>query len=59
MDGQLRRANDSAAESKKKLLQAEVKLRQLTKATVKDLKTQVKQKEQEIEVLKQMVRESS
>ena len=37
MEGTMRRASESAAESKKKLLQAEVKIRQLTGATVKDL----------------------
>jgi hypothetical protein len=40
----LRRMTESAAETKKKLMQAEVKIRQLTQATVKDLKTKVKEK---------------
>lgn len=59
LEATLRRANESAAESKKKLLQAEVKLRQLTGATVKDLKMSIKQKQNEIDVLKEMVRASS
>lgn len=59
MEATLRRANESVAESKKKLLQAEVKIRQLTGATVKDLKMNVKQKQNEIDVLKEMVRASS
>ena len=58
-EGVLRRLNESAAETKKKLLQAEVKIRQLTQATVKDLKIKVKQKQDEIDVLKEMVKSSS
>lgn len=59
MEATLRRANESAADLKKKLLQAEVKNRQLTGATVKDLKMSVKQKQSEIDVLKEMVRATS
>jgi len=44
---------------KKKLMQAEVKIRQLTQATVKDLKRKVKEKQNEIEVLKEMVKSTS
>ena len=55
----LRRANESGAETKKKLMQAEVKIRQLTQATVKDLKLRLKQKTDEIEVLKEMVKANS
>ena len=58
-EGVLRRANESNAETKKKLMQAEVKIRQLTQATVKDLKLRLKQKHSEIEVLKEMVKSSS
>lgn len=58
-EGVLRRLNESTAETKKKLLQAEVKIRQLTQATVKDLKIKVKQKQDEIDVLKEMVKSSS
>lgn len=55
----LRRANESNAETKKKLMQAEVKIRQLTQATVKDLKLRLKEKSREIDVLKEMVKSSS
>lgn len=55
----LRRANESGAETKKKLMQAEVKIRQLTQATVKDLKLRLKQKQSEIDVLKDLVKSSS
>lgn len=58
-DGVVRRMTESTAETKKKLMQAEVKIRQLTQATVKDLKTKVKEKQNEIEVLKEMVKSSS
>jgi hypothetical protein len=44
---------------KKKLAQAEVKIRQLTQATIKDLKRKMKEKQNEIEVLKEMVKSSS
>ena len=46
-------------DSRKKLLQAEVKIRQLTQATLKDLKNKVKEKDAEIEVLKEMVKSSN
>jgi chromosome segregation ATPase len=55
----LRRMTESAAETKKKLMQAEVKIRQLTQATVKDLKQKVKEKQNEINVLKEMIKSSS
>ena len=58
-DGVLRRLNESSAETKKKLMQAEVKIRQLTQATVKDLKLKIKDKQNEINVLKEMVKSSS
>ena len=58
-DGVIRRLTDSEAVLKKKLMQAEVKIRQLTQATIKDLKLQIKQKQNEIEVLKEMVKASS
>lgn len=44
---------------RKKLLQAEVKIRQLTQATLKDLKKKIKEKDTEIEVLKEMVKSSN
>lgn len=40
-------------------MQAEVKIRQLTQATVKDLKLKIKDKQNEINVLKEMVKSSS
>lgn len=58
-EGLLRRTIESSAEMKKKLMQAEVKIRQLTQATVKDLKRKVKEKQSEIEVLKEMVKSTS
>jgi ribosomal protein L10 len=36
-----------------------VKIRQLTQATVKDLKNKIKEKNAEIEVLKEMVKSSN
>ena len=41
------------------MLQAEVKIRQLTQATLKDLKAKVKEKDAEIEVLKEMVKSAN
>ena len=58
-DGTIRRMTDSEAVTKKKLMQAEVKIRQLTQATIKDLKLKLKQKTNEIDVLKEMVKSSS
>jgi len=58
-DGVIRRLTDSQAEIKKKLMQAEVKIRQLTQATIKDLKLKLKQKTNEIDVLKEMVKSTS
>ena len=43
-EGQLRRATESSVEMQKKLRQAEVKIRQLTQATIKDLKRKIKEK---------------
>lgn len=58
-DAIIRRMTDSNAETKKKLMQAEVKIRQLTQATIKDLKLKIKGKQDEINVLKEMVKSSS
>lgn len=44
---------------RKKLLQAEVRIRQLTGATIKDLKKKLKEKDTEIEVLKEMVKSAN
>ena len=46
-------------DNRKKLLQAEVKIRQLTQATLKDLKTKLREKDAEIDVLKEMVKSSN
>lgn len=48
-----------ADETKKKLMSSEVKLRQVTQTTMKDLKNKIKEKSDEIEVLKEMVRSSN
>lgn len=59
LDGQLRRQTQQADEARKKLLQAEVKLRQLTQATLKDLRAKLKEKNAEIDVLKEMVKSAN
>ena len=41
------------------MIQAEVKLKQVHNTTVKDLKAQVKEKQAEVEVLKEMVKSSN
>ena len=58
-DSILRRMEETLAETKKKLMQAEVKIRQLTQATLKDLKSKLKEKVNEVEVLKEMVKSST
>lgn len=45
--------NDEAC---KKVMALEVKIKQLTQATIKDLKQQLKERQAEIEVLKEMVK---
>lgn len=55
----VRRATQASDEMKKKLMQAEVKIRQLTQATLKDLKAKLKDKNAEIEVLKEMVKSAN
>ena len=40
-------------------MQSEVKLRQVTQTTLKDLKGKMKEKAQEIEILKEMVKSSN
>mmetsp|Transcript_17993 Transcript_17993/g.30632 ORF Transcript_17993/g.30632 Transcript_17993/m.30632 type:complete len:226 (-) Transcript_17993:145-822(-) len=52
----LRRASESAADSKKKLVQLEVKLKQLTQATIKDLKMELRQRNTEVATLKDMLK---
>ena len=48
-----------ADETKKRLMQAEVKLRQVTQTTLKDLKLKLKEKGNEVEVLKEMVKSAN
>ena len=55
-DGVIRRMTESTNEVKKKLMQAEVKIRQLTQATIRDLKMKLKERVNECEVLKEMVK---
>ena len=55
----LRRMTQGADETKKRLSQAEMKLRQVTSTTLRDLKTKLKDKLNEIEVLKEMVKSSN
>ena len=55
----MRRQTALADENRKKLLQAEVKIRQLTQATLKDLRAKLKDKNSEIEVLKEMVKSAN
>jgi hypothetical protein len=43
-------------EARKKVMALEVKIKQLTQATIKDLKQQLKERQAEIEVLKEMVK---
>jgi hypothetical protein len=46
-------------EARKKVMALEVKMRQLTQATIKDLKQQLKERQAEVEVLKEMVKASN
>jgi hypothetical protein len=55
----LRRQTQSLEEIKKKLTQAEVKLRQITNTTLKDQKAKIKEQKAEIDVLKEMVKSSN
>lgn len=48
-----------ADDTKKKLMQAEVKLRQITQTTMKDMKNKLKEKAEETEVLKEMVKSAN
>lgn len=58
-NGVIRRMTESSNEIKKKLMQAEVKIRQLTQATIKGLKIKLKEKTNECEVLKEMIKSST
>ncbi len=55
----LRRMTAGTDETKKKLVQAEMKLRQITQTTLKDMKLKFKDKLNEIEVLKEMVKSAN
>lgn len=44
---------------KKKLSQAEMKLRQVTQTTLRDMKSKIKEQSNEIEVLKEMVKSAT
>ena len=59
LEHRLRGSTSQSEEAKKKLLQAEVKIRQLTQATLKDMKQKIKEKNAEIEVLKEMVKSAN
>jgi len=50
---------ETANELKKKLTTAEVKLRQITSTTLKDMKNKLKERAAEIEVLKEMVKSAN
>lgn len=55
----LRRITQGADDTKKKLVQSEIKLRQITSTTLKDLKSKFKDKLNEIDVLKEMVKSAN
>ena len=55
----LRRVTGQADETKRRLMQTEVKLRQVTQTTPRDIKGQLKEKISEIEVLKEMVKSAN
>ncbi len=50
---------ETANELKKKQTTAEVKLRQITSTTLKDMKNKLKERAAEIEVLKEMVKSAN
>ena len=58
-DSLLRRMTLGADEMKKKLSQSEMKLRQITQTTLRDLKSKIKDQQNEIEVLKEMVKSAT
>jgi len=58
-DSLLRRTAGGADEMKKKLSQAEMKLRQITQTTLRDMKVKAKDQANEIEVLKEMVKSAT
>jgi hypothetical protein len=48
-----------AEDQRKRVIQAEMKLKTLTSTTVKDLKNQLKERNAEVEVLKEMVKSAN
>jgi hypothetical protein len=58
-DSLLRRTAGGADDMKKKLSQAEMKLRQITQTTLRDMKVKAKDQANEIEVLKEMVKSAT
>jgi len=48
-----------AEDQRKRVIQAEMKLKTLTFTTVKDLKNQLKERNAEVEVLKEMVKSAN
>lgn len=58
-DSLLRRMSGGADDMKKKLSQAEMKLRQITQTTLRDMKLKMKEQANEVEVLKEMVKSAT
>lgn len=58
-DSLLRRMSGGADDMKKKLSQAEMKLRQITQTTLRDMKAKIKDQSNEIDVLKEMVKSAT
>jgi cysteinyl-tRNA synthetase len=58
-DSLLRRMSGGADDMKKKLSQAEMKLRQITQTTLRDMKVKAKDQANEIDVLKEMVKSAT
>lgn len=58
-DSLLRRVTAASDEMKRKLSQAEMKLRQVTQTTLRDNKAKLKDQQNEIEVLKEMVKSAT
>lgn len=58
-DSLLRRVTSGADDMKKRLTQAEMKLRQITQTTLRDLKVKLKDQSNEVDVLKEMVKSAN
>ena len=59
LEGALHRLQLMNEDSRKKVLTAEIKIKNLTHATIKDMKSQLKERSAEVEVLKEMVKSSN